>query len=189
MKDFLSSVLPLCTVPGDHSSLWTAVYEAQRASAYANPSLSKMLVNLVGQSSQSFIRSLTAGFQSVGPKHGPIGEARDDLDFYDAENIKPALDAGMKIHGFGSSFYKKEMDPNWKTVANLLLSSYPAHWARVATIQATLHGFGRRIYPNPAGLSAAACNATGFPRGLEEAIFVMPRMQVWLDEYIKTLDA
>jgi citrate synthase len=188
MKDFLNSILPLCRVPGEHGILWAEVYKAQRASADQNPSASKMLVNLVGQSSNSFIRSITAGMQSVGKKHGPIAEARDDLEFYTAANVEAAVSAGVKINGFGSSFFKKEIDSNWNEVVMLLATDYPATWKQVEEIQEALHRCGRKLFPNPAGLSAAACNATGFPRGLEEAIFVMPRLQVWLDEYIKTLD-
>lgn len=188
MKDFLASILPLCRVRGDHTALWSAVYQAQRASAYQNPSLSKVMVNLIGQSSGSFISSLTAGLMTVGKKHGPIATARDDLDFYGPEAVADAVKHGIKIAGFGSSFFKDEIDPHWAPVVEILREGYQDTWRQVETIKTALHASGKAIYPNPAGLSAAACNATGFPRGLEEAIFVMPRMQCWLDEYIKTLE-
>lgn len=186
--EFLNAILPLCRVPGDHRQLWEAVYVAQRASAKNNPSISKMLVNLVGQSSGSFIHALTAGFMSVGEKHGPIGKARDDLMMYaDIEEARAAVLRGVRIYGFGNSFFKQVGgDPAWHGVHGILATKYRGTFEMLACIQEGIARAGKKIYPNPAGYSAAAAHATGLIRGMEEAIFVMPRMQVWLEEYIIT---
>jgi hypothetical protein len=189
MNDFLKSILPLCAVEGDHTALWSAVYKAHRASGYSNASLSKVLVNLIGQSSGSFAHSVTAGMMALGKKHGPIAQARDDILYTTPASVAVLVKDGIKIAGFGNTFFKDQIDPSWSEVVTILRTSYPETWAKVQALQDALHAAGKTLYPNPGGLSAAACIATELERGLEEAIFVMPRMQVWLDEYIKTLGA
>jgi citrate synthase len=147
-----------------------------------------MLVNLVGQSSGSFIHALTAGLMSVGEKHGPIQKARDDLLVY-GENVQETTEAvqrGIKIYGFGNSFFKIKSDPCWVYVHEILIRSYPDTFKMLATVQEGLQRAGKKIYPNPAGYSAAAAHATGLIRGMEEPIFVIPRMHVWLQEYVIT---
>lgn len=185
--EFLDVILPLCLTPGNHRPLWEAVYKAQRASAKANPSVSKMLVNLVGQSSGSFIHALVAGLMSVGEKHGPIQKARDELLVYvSVEATTEAVQRGVKIYGFGNSFFKIKSDPCWTEVHDLLIRSYPVAFDILAGIQEGLQRAGKKIYPNPAGYSAAAAHGAGLLRGMEEVIFVIPRMQVWLQEYVIT---
>ena len=187
MKEFVDTLLPLCLVEGDHRALWEAVWTAQRLSAKAYPSMSKMLVNLVGQSSGSFIHALTAGLTSVGEKHGPIAKARDDFLYYtEAQVTKEAVQRGIKIYGFGHSFYKRQTDPYWLQVHDILRTHYAQTFEGIRQIQKGLQEAGKNIYPNPAGYSAAAANATGLLRGMEEIIFVLPRMQIWLEEYVIT---
>jgi citrate synthase len=187
MKDFLDLILPLCRLKGDHTALWEAVYTAQRASARTNASISKMLVNLVGQSSGSFIHAVTAGMMSTGEKHGPIAQARDDLLVYNtAKKAREAVQKGIVICGFGSSFYKEGPDPAWAEVNLILRQQYPETHHELEYTEQGIQSAGKLVYPNPAGYSAAAANAVGLLRGVEEAIFVMPRIAVWLREYIIT---
>ena len=186
MKDFLETFMPLCRRLNERErfDILSSLWDAHRNSAIENESGSKVVARIIGEGSGSFGHSACGAILSVGSKHGPILEARRVLVGLSPDEAFSIATKGGIIPGFGNSFFRDGIDPAWQGTFNLLALKCRNEIAILMAINEAIGRAGHKIFPNAAGISAVACEALGLPYGIEDAIFIMPRMNVWLSDFI-----
>lgn len=171
---------------GHDAMLLSMVWDAHVCAAETNDSLSKSIAYQVGVGSGSFCHSAAAAMLSTGTRHGPIRAARSSLDLT-SEQAEQYARSGLKIPGFGNSFFKTSLDPAWEQVNTYIVSYYPEQASRIENVRTGLWNAGKKLYVNAAGLTAATCDALQLPYGVEDGLFVFPRINVWWKTYLTTL--
>ena len=99
--------------------------------------------------------------------------------------VEVYLSNGLKVPGFGNSFFKQEIDPCWLEVADFLMVEYPQVVDAIQKLQAALSAKGLELQPNAAMFTGAAAMLAGFPVGTEPALFIVPRIGAWVQASIK----
>jgi citrate synthase len=99
--------------------------------------------------------------------------------------LKSAIEAGMKIPGFGNSFFKDQIDPAWSRVSELIKSDFPNANARVEQLHGWMKEAGKNVHPNAALYTAVVCSELGVIPGAESAIFILARTAAWTSLCIK----
>lgn len=163
-----------------------AVGEAHYRSAFRqNPST--VALQCAAQGSGDLLRSLAAALSTFGQRHGPIEETYEMI----AKAEVPAeffvgnyLERKQHVPGWGSSFTKGEMDPDWKPVYACLENSFPNIEKRITAFTNALHDEGVDIYPNPSALTAAAAIALDMPKRLSPYLLVMGRLAAWAEIFL-----
>ena len=165
--------------------LLQAVFNAHDAAARNNQNSSS------GAAVNSFFGSgnLTNGIASailtLGDAHGPIGPARFVYERFDERALKSAIESGMKIPGFGNSFFKEKIDPAWSNVSGLIASDFPHANDRIIQLHVWMKEVGKDVHPNAALYSAVVCNELGVIVGAESAIFILARTAAWTSLCVK----
>lgn len=173
------------------SELLCVVMEAHVCSATNNPNASTAAaVNSYG-GSRSINQAICSAILATGQVHGPVTDARLLLEqVYEGKDPNDMVDVylsnGLKVPGFGNSFFRDEIDPCWHAPVQFLASEFPAVWKTVETIQESLFKkTGKWLFPNAAMFTGAAAMLAGFPIGTEPALFIVPRVGAWVQASIK----
>lgn len=151
------------------------VLEAHRRSALRANASTVVLQNAFAASG-SFTQAVSAALNTLGWPHGCVREAYRHLA---GDLILPPMFLNEKIPGWGNAFHKGCPDPLWTEVDRTLEMFDIAR--RLEAITAALHQRGKRVFPNPAGYTAAAAIALGIPEALSPALFVAGRLDGWAE--------
>ena len=165
--------------------LLQAVFDAHDMAARNNQnSSSGAAVNAFFGSGQ-LTNGIASAILTLGDAHGPIGPARFVYERFDERALKSAIEAGMKIPGFGNSFFKDQIDPAWSRVSELIKSDFPNANARIEQLHGWMKEAGKNIHPNAALYTAVVCSELGVIPGAESAIFILARTAAWTSLCIK----
>lgn len=170
------------------SQLLDLVSEAhQKSTLRANPST--VSVHLVGACGGTFEKAVTAALATIGAKHGPVQEVHRLLMSTDpVKAAEEKLAAYEKVPGWGSSFCKDKIDPDWIGVSDFIASNFEQLHAVIMEVTAYLHKEGLKIFPNPACYTAACAIASGMPSSAAVYVFIKSRLAAWLDVYLKAIE-
>jgi hypothetical protein len=149
--------------------------------------VSKAVFGLAYVGSGSFVQALAAAVLTFGSEaglHGPTLGARkllvSDTSISDISDI---LASGRRVPGFGNSFFKNEIDPAFKKLAESIASFFPKLDERILELAQHLYrSTGTRLYPNAAMYTAAVCEICECPAGKEFVFLGLPRIPVWAEQ-------
>lgn len=172
------------------SELLCAVMEAHVCSATNNPNASTAAAVNSYCGSRSINQAICSAILATGQVHGPVTDARLLLEQVcegkdPSDMVDVYLSNGLKVPGFGNSFFKQEIDPCWLSVADFLIVEYPQVTDSIQKLQAALSAKGLELQPNAAMFTGAAAMLAGFPIGTEPAMFIVPRIGAWVQASIK----
>lgn len=173
--------------PGNDFLLLDKLITAHRDAAKNNDNLSKGICVQACYGSGKFRQGLVAAIASLGDVHAPLVAAREVWEQADTDVVTQNVANGAYVPGFGNAFYKDHVDPAFKDLHALISSHYPRIESRLADLtQAVWKGLAKRagcrvkeIWPNAALYTAAVANQLQVPHGLEEILFLLPRIPVW----------
>jgi citrate synthase len=159
--------------------LLQAVFDAHDMAARNNQnSSSGAAVNAFFGSAQ-LTNAIASAILTLGDAHGPIGPARFVYEKFDERSLKSAILSGMKIPGFGNSFFKDSIDPAWSRVREIIEADFKKANDRINQLHGWMKEVGKYVHPNAALYSAVICNELGMIHGSESAIFVLARTAAW----------
>jgi len=159
--------------------LLQAVFDAHDMAARNNQnSSSGAAVNAFFGSAQ-LTNAIASAILTLGDAHGPIGPARFVYEKFDERSLKSAILSGMKIPGFGNSFFKDSIDPAWSRVREIIEADFKKANDRINQLHSWMKEVGKDVHPNAALYSAVICNELGMIHGSESAIFVLARTAAW----------
>lgn len=183
----LGNLLPGAATP-QHFELLDLLIMAHRNAALNNANLSKTVCVQACYGSGKFRQGVAAGVLSIGDVHAPLQSAREVYEFAEVEQIRQQVANGMIVPGFGNSFFKTHVDPAFKDLYVHLKSHFPEEEQRIAALTDAVWrglkakgGKTTQLWPNAALFTAAVCKAVSFPHGVEELLFLLPRMPVWAE--------
>jgi citrate synthase len=159
--------------------LLQAVFDAHDMAARNNQNASSgAAVNAFFGSAQ-LTNAIASAILTLGDAHGPIGPARFVYEKFDERSLKSAILSGMKIPGFGNSFFKDSIDPAWSRVREVIEVDFKKANDRIKQLHGWMKEVGKDVHPNAALYSAVICNELGMIHGSESAIFVLARTAAW----------
>jgi citrate synthase len=159
--------------------LLQAVFDAHDMAARNNQNASSgAAVNAFFGSAQ-LTNAIASAILTLGDAHGPIGPARFVYEKFDERSLKSAILSGMKIPGFGNSFFKDSIDPAWSRVREIIEVDFKKANDRIKQLHGWMKEVGKDVQPNAALYSAVICNELGMIHGSESAIFVLARTAAW----------
>jgi len=165
--------------------LLQAVFDAHDMAARNNQNASSgAAVNAFFGSAQ-LTNGIASAILTLGDAHGPISPARFVYERFDERALKSAIEAGMKIPGFGNSFFKDRIDPAWSRVREIIAADFPNANARIEQLHGWMKEAGKNIHPNAALYTAVVCSELGVIPGAESAIFIIARTAAWTSLCIK----
>jgi citrate synthase len=129
--------------------------------------------------SAQLTNAIASAILTLGDAHGPIGPARFVYEKFDERSLKSAILSGMKIPGFGNSFFKDSIDPAWSRVREIIEVDFKKANDRINQLHRWMKEVGKDVHPNAALYSAVICNELGMIHGSESAIFVLARTAAW----------
>lgn len=150
----------------------TAATDNQNASTVA-------FVNAYGASG-SIENGIASAVLTIGNLHAPIFDARIVYETWHANDFAQRISSGLRVPGFGNSFFKDRIDPAWEPVDSFIRERFPDIRSRIRNITQIMSDNNRAILPNAAMYSAAVCSELKFTYGTESAIFIMSRIPAWL---------
>jgi citrate synthase len=159
--------------------LLQSVFDAHDMAARNNQNASSgAAVNAFFGSAQ-LTNAIASAILTLGDAHGPIGPARFVYEKFDERSLKSAILSGMKIPGFGNSFFKDSIDPAWSRVREIIEVDFKKANDRIKQLHGWMKEVGKDVHPNAALYSAVICNELGMIHGSESAIFVLARTAAW----------
>lgn len=169
------------------SDLIQALYRAHAEVALrGNPSHQALI--LAAQGSANFFNALTAAFATYGGLHGPL-EATYNLLINPDPTVEIAtrLEVGLKIPGFGNSFYKDGIEPAFLPVEAELRKRDPLIASKIDGMTEFIHAQGKKIYPNPSTFTCATALVEGIPREAIGFLVVQARLWEWTKEFCRVI--
>ena len=165
--------------------LLQAVFDAHDMAARNNQnSSSGAAVNAFFGSAQ-LTNAIASAMLTLGDAHGPIGPARFVYEKFDERSLKSAIESGMKIPGFGNSFFKDSIDPAWSRVREIIEEDFSRASGRINQLHGWMKEAGKNLHPNAALYSAVICSELGMIPGSESAIFILARTAAWTSLCVK----
>lgn len=165
--------------------LLQAVFDAHDMAARNNQnSSSGAAVNAFFGSAQ-LTNAIASAILTLGDAHGPINPARFVYERFDERALKSAIESGMKIPGFGNSFFKDSIDPAWSRVREIIEADFPRASGRINQLHGWMKEIGKDLHPNAALYSAVICSELGMIPGSESAIFILARTCAWTSLCVK----
>ena len=169
----------LAEVTPEKLELLQAVFDAHDMAARNNQNASSgAAVNAFFGSAQ-LTNAIASAILTLGDAHGPIGPARFVYEKFDERSLKSAILSGMKIPGFGNSFFKDSIDPAWSRVREIIEVDFKKANDRINQLHRWMKEVGKDVHPNAALYSAVICNELAMIHGSESAIFVLARTAAW----------
>jgi citrate synthase len=149
---------------------------AHANAANHNENASTQFATIATKGSGDFSKGVIAALATVGGQHAPLREARNLWDNYAADHPNP-------VPGFGNTFYKDKIDPQFTPVVKYIKDVYPDYYKRLVELTNYVAEFvGKRLQPNAAMFTAMVCDICGIPEGMEYLIFLLARAPVWADK-------
>lgn len=183
----LGNLLPGAATP-QHFELLDLLIRAHRNAAISNNNLSKAVCVQACYGSGKFRQGVAAAILTIGDAHAPLHSAREVYENADVESVRQQVANGMIVPGFGNSFFKTHIDPAFKDLYVHLKSHFPSEEQRIAALTDAVWrglkakgGSVTQLWPNAALFTAAVCKAIAFPHGVEELLFLLPRLPVWAE--------
>jgi citrate synthase len=165
--------------------LLQAVFDAHDMAARNNQNASSAAAVNAFFGSAQLTNAIASAILTLGDAHGPIGPARFVYERFDERSLKSAIESGMKIPGFGNSFFKDSIDPAWSRVREIIEVDFKKSNDRINQLHGWMKEAGKDVHPNAALYSAVICNELGMIHGSESAIFVLARTAAWTSLCIK----
>jgi len=165
--------------------LLQAVFDAHDMAARSNQNASSAAAMNAFFGSGNLTNGIASSILTLGDAHGPIGPARFVYERFDERALKSAIEAGMKIPGFGNSFFKDRIDPAWSRVREIIETDFPNANERIKQLHAWMKEAGKDVYPNAAIYTAVICSELVMSPGSESAIFILARTSAWTSMCIK----
>lgn len=165
--------------------LLQAVFDAHDIAARNNQNASSAAAANAFFGSGNLTNGIASAVLTLGDAHGPIGPARFVYERFDERALKSAIEAGMKIPGFGNSFFKDKIDPAWSRVREIIEADFPNANGRINQLHDWMRQSGKDIHPNAALYTAVVCSELGMIPGSESAIFILARTSAWTSMCIK----
>jgi len=162
--------------------LLDAVLAAHRQSCLDNQNLSAEVAKAVWQGSGDVPKAIAAAFLSTGLAHAPVAEARQLWVNATPEQLTKAVKDGVKIPGWGNSFFRGRMDPAWEPVMEVLVRNYHTEANRLVDLTRGVWAGGKKLYPNAAILTGITCEILGVQPGREIGLFMISRMSAILEQ-------
>jgi|GEM_PF-1772651 len=169
----------------DHKemALFCAVQDAHYQSTFRD-NLSTTAVKLAAYGSGDYTKALAAALSTLGGVHAPLVQTHQFLSCDDPPMAaRHALDNGVRIPGWGSSFSKGAPDPLWEKVAALLKEHWLPMYEKIDMVTAVLRMAGKDIHPNPSAYTAATAIILGMRADLAPYLFVAGRLQGWSEVF------
>lgn len=186
----LGNLLQRASTP-EHFELLDLLLTAHRNAAQDNANISKQLCVAASYGSGKFRQGLIAAIASIGDTHAPLTAAREVFENAEFDQVQQQAANGAIIPGFGNSFFKTHIDPAFKPVHLHLGKHFTREENRLAKltesvwkgIKAKERGTDKdtQLWPNAAMYTAIAAQLLGVPHGLEEVLFLLPRIPVWAE--------
>ena len=165
--------------------LLQAVFDAHDMAARNNQNASSgAAVNAFFGSAQ-LTNGIASAILTLGDAHGPISPARFVYERFDERALKSAIEAGMKIPGFGNSFFKDRIDPAGSRVREIIAADFHNANARIEQLHGWIKEAGKDVHPNAALYTAVICSELGMIPNSESAIFILARTAAWTSLCIK----
>lgn len=180
-------ILPGRIAPLDsrEQALLDLVLEAHAQSAQRN-NISTAAVVQCAAGNGTYTNSIAAGLLTLGGSHAPLEQSYELLSSeYAVEGAKLMMADGVRIPGWGNSFYRGEPDRLWSKVSAWIEVNRPDLHARISEVTAFLHSQGKEIYPNPSTYTAAAAIALGIPAKCAAYLFLQGRLLSWSQIFMK----
>lgn len=165
--------------------LLQAVFDAHDIAARNNQNASSVASVNAFFGSGNLTNGIASAVLTLGDAHGPIGPARFVYERFDERALKSAIEAGMKIPGFGNSFFKDRIDPAWSRVREIIEAEFPHANERINQLHQWMKEAGKDVHPNAALYTAVICSELGMIPGSEASIFVLARTAAWTSLCIK----
>lgn len=157
------------------------LYKAHAACVWRE-NCSTMALQQAAGGSRQLTNAYIAAMATLGEMHGPIEEAIQTLQsiaFYRISNDMVA--------GWGNSFIKGQIDPDFLKVDQTIEALYPATHSKLRQITDALHAQGKRIFPNPAAYTAATALILGMPSHVSPMLFVQARLEAWTELFHRVI--
>lgn len=177
--DFQTALVP--ELSPTKLALMRAVFRAHDCAARSNGNLSSQAAGHASCGSGRVENALAASILTLGLRHAPLAEARFVFEHSSETSVREAMERGVKIPGFGNSFFQGCIDPAWQEVDALLRDQFPQAAKRIDELQSWVNRDGKDLWPNAALYSAAAFSECGVVHGAEIALFVMARLPAWTE--------
>lgn len=169
--------------PSEKRGLLSMLFVAHEESARNNANLSNAAVDIARIGGVSFGQAVIAAVSTLGERHGPITSARSVLYARPNEAIHSAIESGVKLPGWGNSFFKDRIDPAWSSLNEAIKDAFPEDSQRLDSITSWLWEAGKRVHPNAAAFTAIVAERIGLPVGAEVGLFVAARLPVWASRF------
>jgi citrate synthase len=162
--------------------LYLLVSNAHHFSALRE-NVSNQAVVLSAVGSGDYYKSIAAGLMTLGGTHGPIEETVMFLkQGYDAlaASVRRSYAIGLKIPGWGNSFYRAVEDPLWADVRDCLAVKFPEAHGKLKTVTGVwAEVSGKPLYPNPSAFTAVAAIEFEMPPKIAPFLLVLGRLSAW----------
>lgn len=147
--------------------------------ALKNPNASSAAFQNAFLGSGSVENGIASAILTLGKNHGPIIDARVVYEHFEEGDFE-MIKRGVKIAGFGNSFFKDGIDPSFEPLDRQIRYDFPKVAERIDELTKYMHKY-KRIYPNAALYTADVCSEARFKRGHESALFIMARIPAWIN--------
>jgi citrate synthase len=164
--------------------LLQAVFDAHDMAARDNQNASSGAAMNAFIGSGSLENGIASAILTIGERHGPITQARIAYEQLNERTFESAILSGIKIPGFGNSFFKHGIDPAWIRVREIIDVDFPRASDRIKQLHGWMKEAGKDVHPNAALYSAVACSELGMIPGSESAIFILSRIAAWTSSCI-----
>lgn len=149
------------------------LYKAHAACVWRE-NCSTMALQQAAGGSRHLTNAYIAALATLGEMHGPIEDAYGLI----VNQISPHI--GM-VPGWGNSFVKGQIDPDFLRVDQTIESLSPRIHSRLREVTDQLHARGKRIFPNPGAYTAATALILGMPSHVAPMLFVQARLEAWTE--------
>lgn len=161
--------------------LISALMIAHMNATFSNKNLSKDVFLASLQGSSNALQAVCAGLLSTGSTHAPVIHARDVLFNFEKSDeqvnndISHMVRIGLRVPGFGNSFFKDNIDPAFQPIYDFLSDTIEGK--RIDFVNNIIN---KGLFPNAACLTAAVASYCNLPRLMELWLFIAPRTASWL---------
>jgi hypothetical protein len=180
-------ILPGRIAPLDsrEQELLDLVLEAHAQSAQRN-NISTSAVIQCAAGNGTYTNSIAAGLLTLGGTHAPLEQSYELLSSeYAVEGAKLMLADGVRVPGWGNSFFRGEPDTLWNKVARWIEVNRPDLHKRISEVTAFLQSQGKDIYPNPSTYTAATAISLRIPAKCAAFLFLQGRLLSWSQIFMK----
>jgi citrate synthase len=170
----------------ERERLLETLFECHREAATNNENLSSVAIMQVASAGRGIESAIAGGLMTLGDIHGPVSQARVMIFTADDEQLWASLEAGRILPGWGNAFFKGEMDPAIKPMAELISQEYPKidnRLMRITEIIAEVKG--KRIFANAAAYTAVTADLLELPLGVEMVLAIAARLPTWTSQYLE----